>query len=367
MEFRMGALFCGPGGIALGAHIAASRVDGISVKHAWANDYDLSTCETYMANIPGATDISVKHGDVRFLNIAELGQIDGLAFGFPCNDFSLVGEQKGTEGRFGPLYTYGVGVLNEYSPKWFVAENVGGLTSSNEGLAFLTILNALRNAGDFGGYKLYPHKYRFEEYGVPQARHRILIVGIRSDLPTEFKVPSPKPYEQIDNSAGTKLTIPPIPADAPNNELTKQSPTVVERLKHIKPGENAFTANLPEHLKLNVSGAKISQIYKRLQADKPSYTITGSGGGGTHVYHWSEPRALTNRERARLQTFPDNFLFKGSKESVRKQIGMAVPVEGAAVVFEALFKCFAGQNYESVEPNLKKYLNEADKLGAIKK
>jgi DNA (cytosine-5)-methyltransferase 1 len=122
--------------------------------------------------------------------------------------------------------------------------------------------------------------------------------------------------------------------DATNNELTKQSAVVVERLKHIKPGENAFTANLPEHLQLNVSGAKISQIYKRLRADKPSYTITGSGGGGTHVYHWSEPRALTNRERARLQTFPDNFEFLGTKESVRKQIGMAVPVEGAQVVFE---------------------------------
>ena len=132
--------------------------------------------------------------------------------------------------------------------------------------------------------------------------------------------------------------------------MTKQSKTVVERLKYIKPGENAFTADLPQHLQLNIRGAKISQIYKRLEPNKPAYTVTGSGGGGTHVYHWLEPRALTNRERARLQTFPDDFIFCGSKESVRKQIGMAVPVSGAKIIFEAVLKSFAGINYQSTDP-----------------
>ena len=85
---------------------------------------------------------------------------------------------------------------------------------------------------------------------------------------------------------------------------------------------------------------------------KPSYTVTGSGGGGTHVYHWKEPRALTNRERARLQTFPDEFIFSGSKESVRAQIGMAVPVDGAKIILEALLKTFAKQDYPSVPPSI---------------
>lgn len=70
------------------------------------------------------------------------------------------------------------------------------------------------------------------------------------------------------------------------------------------------------------------------------------------MYHWSEPRALTNRERARLQTFPDGFVFEGSKESVRKQIGMAVPCRGAQIIFEAILKCFADIDYPSVEPNI---------------
>ena len=144
--------------------------------------------------------------------------------------------------------------------------------------------------------------------------------------------------------------------NAPNNEQTKQSAVVVERLKYIKPGQNAFNADLPDELKLNVRGAKISQIYKRLDPNKPAYTVTGSGGGGTHIYHWSEPRALTNRERARLQTFPDDYVFEGSKESVRKQIGMAVPCKGAKIIFEAILKTFAGIEYESIEPSLKEEL-----------
>ena len=96
----------------------------------------------------------------------------------------------------------------------------------------------------------------------------------------------------------------------------------------------------------------MSQIYKRLHPQKPSYTITGSGGGGTHVYHWSENRALTNRERARIQTFPDDFIFEGSKEQVRKQIGMAVPPKAARAIIESVLKTFAGIDYESVAPNV---------------
>ena len=103
---------------------------------------------------------------------------------------------------------------------------------------------------------------------------------------------------------------------------------------------------------MKVKSATLSQIYRRLDPNKPAYTVTGSGGGGTHIYHWEEPRALTNRERARLQTFPDDFEFIGSKESVRKQIGMAVPVNGAKIIFEAVLKTFAGIQYDSIPCNI---------------
>ena len=147
------------------------------------------------------------------------------------------------------------------------------------------------------------------------------------------------------------LRIPPIPEDAPNNEMTRHTAKVKEMLSYIPPGENAWYIGIPEHLQLNVKGARLSSIYKRLDPDKPAYTVTGSGGGGTHMYHWEELRALTNRERARLQTFPDDFVFCGNKEAVRKQVGMAVPPEGAKIVFEAILKSFAGLEYDNIQPS----------------
>ena len=176
------------------------------------------------------------------------------------------------------------------------------------------------------------------------------MVGLRKDLKLTFKPPAPTHLKKMKNCKQA-IEMPPIKAGAPNHEFTKQNPRVVERLKHIRAGENAWTANLPAELKLNVTGAQISQIYKRLDPSKPAYTITGSGGGGTHVYHWTENRALTNRERARLQTFPDNFVFEGGKEVVRRQIGMAVPPEGAKILFEAIAKTLAHIQYEFIEPN----------------
>ena len=346
--FRLGELFCGPGGLAWGAIHADIGDPDFKIVHAWANDYDRATCDTYTRNICPDAPETVICGDVRKLDIDSLGHIDALAFGFPCNDFSVVGKQKGFNGTYGPLYSYGVKVLKKYQPQWFLAENVGGLRSANDGNAFSKILADLEKAG----YRLYPHLYKFEEYGVPQARHRIIIIGIRKDLPYVYRVPSPALWTDIDVSCRTAIEVPPIPADAANNELTKQSAVVVQRLGYIKPGENVFTANMPDALRLKVKGAKISQIYKRLDPVKPAYTVTGSGGGGTHIYHWDEPRALTNRERARLQTFPDNYVFEGSKEQVRKQIGMAVPCMGAKVIFEAVLKTFAGIDYDSVPCSL---------------
>ncbi|GAB7140323.1 DNA cytosine methyltransferase [Deferribacterales bacterium RsTz2092] len=344
-KIRLAELFCGAGGIGLGASLAS--VDGISIEHIWATDYDKDACATYRENIK-PKDVICE--DIRKLDFEKLlkkyGEVDCLTFGFPCNDFSCVGEQRGLHGTFGALYEYCVKALNVFKPKYFVAENVSGLRNANDGEAFSRILKAFRSAG----YEIYPNLYCFENYGVPQKRHRVIIVGIRNDVPIKFAVPSYKSFSTVDNSVETALKN--IPNDVANNELTAQSPVVVERLKHIKEGENAFTAKLPPHLQLNIGGVKISQIYKRLKANEPAYTITGSGGGGTHVYHFKENRALTNRERARLQTFTDNFIFLGSKESVRKQIGMAVPPSGIKIVFEALLNSIEGNAYETIEAKI---------------
>lgn len=351
---RLGELFAGPGGIALGASIA--RITGPSgaplpdrIIHQWATDYDRDTCRTFTQNIPGASEQSVIHSDVRELDFENLkatnGGIDGLAFGFPCNDYSIVGEQKGLDGEYGPLYQYGVKGLETFRPKWFLAENVNGIQSANSGGALGQITKEFAGAGP--GYTITSHLYKFEEYGVPQSRHRIILVGIRNDLGLTFKVPSNELYSHLDVSAKTAINAA-YGEGVTGQEATRHTERVLRRLEAIPEGGNAWTAEeqTPVEVRLNVKGARLSQIYRRLHRDKPAYTVTGSGGGGTYIYHWEENRSLTNRERARLQTFPDDYNFFGNRGSVRKQIGMAVPPEGAQVIFEAILKTFAGVPYE---------------------
>ncbi|MGC6537638.1 MAG: DNA cytosine methyltransferase [Candidatus Puniceispirillaceae bacterium] len=327
-KFKLGELFAGAGGTALGAHMA--QISGFGFEHAGVNDKDSDACKTLARNIPIHPDF-VFDCDVSELSLDRLPDIDGFVFGFPCNDFSVVGDRHGIAGHYGGLYRWGIQILEKYKPLFFLAENVSGLTSSGDD--FEIIKNDLINSG----YKIFPRLYKFEQYGVPQNRQRIIVVGFRDDLDI-FNFNHPEPTT-LNNPVTVMQALSGIKVDAANNEFTNQSTTVIERLKHIKPGENAFTADLPDHLKLKLkSGATISQIYKRLEPDKPSYTVTGSGGGGTHIYHWQENRALTNRERARLQAFPDGFIFEGGKESVRRQIGMSVPPLGAQIIFEGILR-----------------------------
>lgn len=355
--FTVGEMFSGPGGIGYALNIAKTNLH--SFKHVFATDFDKDSCDTYKRNVlDNDQHANIICEDIRKIDIDTLPTVDGFLYGFPCNDFSLVGKGLGIDGKFGALYTYGVKYLEKKQPLFFLAENVSGLKSANKNKTFHKIIHDLNYAGKHG-YRITAHLYKFEDYGIPQMRHRYILIGIRGDLHFTFHVPAP-----IGKYVSCKEALQNIPASASNQEPTKQSNKVIERLKYICPGENCWQAEqrMPLQLRLNVKGARLSQIYRRLDPSKPSYTITGAGGGGTHVYHWKENRALTNRERARLQTFPDDFVFLGSKESVRKQIGMAVPPEGAKIILEALLKTFEGIKYDSCEPNVgiyepKKYSN----------
>lgn len=121
MVLKLGELFCGPGGIACGvdkANVEMVKHD-IKIKHVWATDYHPETCQTYQANIFPKFSEKVLCDDIRTMDFARLKKIstiDFLSFGFPCNDFSIVGEQKGIHGIYGPLYTYAVKALTIMSP-----------------------------------------------------------------------------------------------------------------------------------------------------------------------------------------------------------------------------------------------------------
>lgn len=330
-SYSVGELFAGAGGMALGASHA--KYKGSTFRHAWVTDIDRAACDTLRRNFPKATKVICR--PVEKLDFSRMPRTHGLAFGFPCNDFSIVGDRRGARGKYGALYRYAVKALEILQPNFFVAENVIGLKNSNGNKDISLILEAFEAAG----YDIKTDEFRFEDYGVPQARHRVIMVGFKrsSRMAEDYRLPHKVKQHKTAREA---IENPPIPSDADNHEFTAQSEQVKSRLKYIEPGENVFNAKrLPKELRLNLkSGTEISQIYRRLVADKPAYTVTGSGGGGTHVYHWSEPRALTNRERARLQTFPDAFVFDGGKEAVRKQIGMAVPPLAAKLIFQQILK-----------------------------
>ncbi len=394
MDFLLGELFCGPGGMALGAGLAGqnpipvqnAKGEIFTIKHLWGVDKDEDAIKTYRKNIVakfGGQGICQDAFAFVQSMTSEQKRINALAFGFPCNDFSLVGDQTGFGGKFGTLYKAGIEVINLTNPLWFIAENVSGIHSADGGEAFKRILFDLKNAGH--GYTLTANLYRFEEYGVPQFRHRFIIVGIRNDLNLKFLVPAPTtplPEQYCTVEEALKN----IPNNAPNMEFQKINKTVIERLMLTPPWKNAWfldelyamsslerrivlkklpwyndvfanmsdvnISNMLCRSMLHCKSARMSHIYRRLDAKKPSYTITGSGGGGTHVYHWNEHRSLNNRERARIQTFPDDFEFVGTSEKVRKQIGMAVPTKAAELIFIHILKTFAGEKYATSDTEI---------------
>jgi len=249
-----------------------------------------------------------------------------------CVTFSIVGKQVGLKDDInGKLYESFVKFVEVLQPKVFLAENVKGILSANKGEAIKIITKRFEDTG----YKLKVQLVNFANYGVPQLRERVLFIGIRKDINDEFNIPKPT---HKDNHITVEEAFKNINKNCVNNNLMKQLPSTTAKLKAIPEGGNF--KDLPPQLAIK---GLMSNIYRKLDRKKPAYTLLASGGGGTWTYHYKEPRALTNRERARLQTFPDDLIFKGSNTEVRRQIGNAVPPVGVypfAKEIERILKAF---------------------------
>ena len=229
-------------------------------------------------------------------------------------------------------------------PKAFVAENVKGLLTANKGKAIDVIVRDFESIAP--GYIVKPHLYNFAEYGVPQFRERVLIVGVRKDTGFDFVHPKPICGPNADRAyvtAGEALAG--VEDALFNNEPLNCKGKTRQMLELIPEGGN-FT-DIPKDHPLYVKGM-ISHVYRRINRNEPAKTIIAAGGGGTWGYHYPEPRPLTNRERARLQSFPDDFVFAGNITEVRRQIGNAVPPEGVRLVARRLMPLFTGE-YERVD------------------
>ncbi|MCB9175234.1 MAG: DNA cytosine methyltransferase [Flavobacteriales bacterium] len=305
------SLFSGCGGMDLGFHLS-----NFDIK--WANDLDKMACETYARNIGN----HIVHGDITQLNYKQIPDADLVIGGFPCQDFSMIWKRGGINTDRGNLYRNFVEIVSLKNPLMFVAENVKGILTANKKQAIKQIIDDFSKTGKYG-YTTTPYLINFADYGAPQLRERVLIIGVRKDIDAFFDIPSPT--HSPTNYVSAKEALKQAHKVKYNNEHQNIQESTIEKLKLIPPGGN-FT-DIPKSSPHYVKGM-ISHVYRRLHPDKPSTTIIAAGGGGTWGYHFDDPRPLTNRERARLFGYPDDFVFEGSITEVRKQIGNSVPPAG---------------------------------------
>ena len=343
------SLFSGCGGLDLGFEQVGDY------KTVWANDFKHEACVTFKNHFG---DVIVE-GDVEKIDPYtdhSIPNCDLVLGGFPCQDFSIIWKQPGLNGERGNLYKSFLRFVDAKKPKAFVAENVKGILTANKRKAIQQIVEDFQNIEP--GYLVIPHLYNFADYGVPDYRERVLIVGIRVDTGFEFKHPKPThgngegllPYVTVGDAFAGVESVP------HNNELIRVTDRTRTIIGLIPEGGN-FTS-IPKDSPYYVKGM-ISHVYRRIHRNEPSKTIIAGGGGGTWGYHYPDPRPLTNRERARIQSFPDDFIFYGSTTEVRRQIGNAVPPVGVHRVAETLKPLFTG-DYERVD--LVSRLEELKKL-----
>jgi DNA (cytosine-5)-methyltransferase 1 len=281
------------------------------------NDVDKHCCKTLERNHPGC---NVKCGSFCDIDFSEYaGKVDVLMGGVPCQSFSQAGKRKGLGDERGNLLVEFMSLIDKINPKVFLIENVKGLVTHDKGKTMEFILEKLNQKKYIVTWKV----LNANDYGVPQNRKRLIIVGLRADIKKEYFFPTEEEYKPVLRDAI---------ADVPESEGHSYSGRKKE-IMHMVP-EGGCWVDLPvdvqkEYMKKSYySGGGKRGIAKRLAWDKPCLTLTTSPcQKQTEKCHPSETRPLSVREYARIQTFPDTYKFEGSVANKYKQIGNAVPVK----------------------------------------
>lgn len=341
-------LFAGAGGMSLGAMFAGIRIQLAIEKNPYA-------AATYAHNHP---EIQLYQRDIRKLREIPLdrGKHQTIVFGGPpCKGFSTSNQR--TRNRNNPdnqLYKEFLRVVRGVRPDWVVFENVKGIIETADRLFLDTILESLVSYG----YALDWHVLNAADFGVPQNRSRLFIIGslcgIRVDLPREnVRMVSVKeaindlpplpngasicrlPYREGKSSEYSKKMRGDL-KESCNHLVTRNADHILKRYRHIPPGGN--WEDIPSRLMRNYSDRLgcHTGIYHRLDPNKPSKVI--GNYRKNMVIHPSQNRGLSVREAARLQSFPDWFQFKGSIGFQQEQVGNAVPPLLAKAVFQAVIK-----------------------------
>lgn len=282
-------MFSGCGGMDLGFvggfDFLGKHYDSTGFRIVWANEISRAACKSYRVNFG---EDSIIEGDVSACMGTLPEYADVVIGGFPCQDISINGKMQGISGKRSSLYSAIVETVRRLRPKVFVVENVGSLLMKTHKDSLGKIL------ADFSalGYVLDCRLYNTADYGVPQTRERVFIVGVRPDM-HGFVPPEP-------------LASAPVTAKEAIGDL--------ESLGEDKAFSHIWS-------KAKVSG---EQGNRRMVAGRPGYTIRSECHGNIQ-FHYDLPRRISMREAARFQSFPDTFVFPCGLRDTERQIGNAVP------------------------------------------
>ena len=332
-DFTSLELFAGAGGLALGMHFAGFR-------HILLNEIDAMASETLRINRP---DWNVLEGDVHKIDFTPLrGLVDFVSGGFPCQAFSYAGKKGGLNDTRGTLFFELARAVKEIQPKVFMGENVKGLLSHDDGRTLEIIRNAIAELG----YTLVePRVLKAVMYQVPQKRERLILVAIRNDIAPYVEFHWPAPYKRIMTLRDAFFKGKLYKKDVPASE-GQTYPEKKRRVLSMVP-EGGDWRDLPEDVAKDFMGASFylgggkTGMARRLSMDEPSLTLTcAPAQKQTERCHPTETRPLTVREYARIQTFPDEWMFAGTVSDQYKQIGNAVPVNLSYAIGRSLMRLF---------------------------
>lgn len=325
-------LFAGAGGLALGMERAGFQ-------HLLLNEFVCDACDTLRENRP---QWNVLEADVHQVDFSSFrGKVDLLTGGFPCQAFSYAGNKGGFADTRGTLFFELARAIREIQPRLVLCENVRGLLSHDGGRTLAVIQETILSLG----YHLFePQVLHAELFQVPQKRERLFLVALRNDLYTpDLLFRWPAPYYRVTTLREALFAGELYPCDVPVSVGQHYPQKKKEILKLVPMGGN--WRDLPTGIQeaymagsLHLPGGKTG-IARRLSLDEPSLTLTcAPAQKQTERCHPIETRPLTVREYARIQTFPDDWVFVGSMTSQYKQIGNAVPVNLAHAMGRALVR-----------------------------
>lgn len=336
-EYSVLELFAGAGGLAIGLERAGLKCVAL-------NEIDKFACQTLRINRP---NWKVLEGDIKDYNFSEYyNKVEVVTGGFPCQAFSYAGKKLGLADARGTLFYEFARVVKEVNPPICIGENVRGLLNHEKGKTLHGMISIL----DEIGYKVVPVRVlKAINYRVPQKRERLILVGIRKDIQINFEYP--KPFKKIYTLSDALKKGELFDTKVPKSLGAKYPSSKIKILDLVPP--KGYWRDLPIDIQMEFMGGSFylgggkTGIARRIGWDEPCLTLTCSPAQKqTERCHPDETRPFTVREYARIQTFPDEWIFNGSVAQQYKQIGNAVPVNLATEIGYSIIN-FLNKYYSS--------------------